>query len=78
MSSSLVCVQDYEEQATKILPRNALDYYRSGATQEITLQENKDAIKRFVIFICFHVLCIWRHLVIIQYLQLLEAYHTSQ
>lgn len=58
MSSSLVCVQDYEEQATKILPRNALDYYRSGATQEITLQENKDAIKRFVIFICFHVLCI--------------------
>lgn len=58
MSSSLVCVQDYEEQATKILPRNALDYYRSGATREITLQENKDAIKRFVIFICFHVLCI--------------------
>ncbi|XP_070000343.1 uncharacterized protein Hao isoform X2 [Penaeus vannamei] len=49
MSSSLVCVQDYEEQATKILPRNALDYYRSGATREITLQENKDAIKRWYI-----------------------------
>lgn len=54
MSPSLVCVRDYEEQATQILSRNALDYYRSGATQETTLQENKDAIKRFVTFPCLH------------------------
>lgn len=78
MSSSLVCVQDYEEQATKILPRNALDYYRSGATREITLQENKDAIKRFVIFTGLSLLHIWGHLVIIKYLYTLKAYHTSQ
>ncbi|KAG7164937.1 hydroxyacid oxidase 1-like [Homarus americanus] len=49
MKSSLVCVSDYEAEAHKSLPRNALDYYRSGAMQETTLHENKEAISRWYI-----------------------------
>ena len=44
--AGLVCVDDFEREARSILPRNALDYYRSGADEELTLQLNKDALKR--------------------------------
>lgn len=49
MSPKLVCVSDFEKEAQRILPRNALDYYQSGATQELTLQENKKAMHRWYI-----------------------------
>lgn len=42
-----ICVDDYEEEAFTKLSQNALDYYRSGADQEVTLRENKDAFKRW-------------------------------
>lgn len=45
--ASLVCVDDYEKAAHSALPRNALDYYRSGADEEFTLGLNKDALRRF-------------------------------
>ncbi|XP_068205798.1 2-Hydroxyacid oxidase 1 [Palaemon carinicauda] len=49
MDPKLVCVSDFEKAAQILLPQNALDYYRSGATQEITLRENKEAINRWYI-----------------------------
>lgn len=48
MKPPMVSVNDYAVEAHKILPRNALDYYQSGALQEITLHENKEAINRYV------------------------------
>ena len=42
----LLCVEDFERAARSILPLNVLDYYRSGADEELTLQLNKDALKR--------------------------------
>jgi len=45
-AKKMVCVRDYEEEALKILPRNALDYYKSGADEEITLRLNQDAFSR--------------------------------
>ncbi|XP_030767950.1 hydroxyacid oxidase 1 [Sitophilus oryzae] len=43
----LVCVKDFEDYAYKVLPRNALDYYRSGAGREETLKENRRAFSRY-------------------------------
>ncbi|XP_022911547.1 2-Hydroxyacid oxidase 1 [Onthophagus taurus] len=43
---NLVCVSDFESQASKILSRNALDYYKSGAGQQTTLQNNKTAFTK--------------------------------
>ena len=45
--SHLVCLADFEKEARQILPRNALNYYRSGADDEITLGENEAAYRRF-------------------------------
>jgi len=45
----LVCIQDFEKEAFKILDQNTLDYYKSGADDEITLRENKSAFKRWII-----------------------------
>ena len=42
----MACLQDLEDHAMKVLPRNALDYYRSGADQMQTLVENKSAFKK--------------------------------
>lgn len=42
----LVCVQDFEDRAYKILPRDALDYYRSGAGRQETLGNNRTAFSR--------------------------------
>lgn len=44
--SALVCVQDFEDYAYKVLPKLALDYYRSGAGQETTLENNKKAFSK--------------------------------
>ncbi|KAK3929032.1 Hydroxyacid oxidase 1 [Frankliniella fusca] len=44
--SNLVCVDDFAREAHSILPRNALDYYRSGADGEVTLSLNKEALRR--------------------------------
>lgn len=46
--TSLVCVGDFEKHAFSVLPRNALDYYRSGAGREETLKENRRAFAKYV------------------------------
>lgn len=42
----ITCLEDIESEAFKILPRNALDYYRSGANQMISLRENRTAFQK--------------------------------
>lgn len=44
--NKLVCVEDFEKVAHRLLNRNALDYYKSGADDEITLSDNKKGFKR--------------------------------
>jgi len=44
-----VCVDDYEKEAFKKLSQAALDYYRSGADEEVTLRSNVDAFRRLKI-----------------------------
>ena len=41
--NKLVSVLDFEKNAKKVLPKSAWDYFSSGANDEFTLQENKDA-----------------------------------
>jgi hypothetical protein len=43
---NLVCVRDFECYAVSLLPKNALDYYCSGAGEEFTLGLNRDAFQR--------------------------------
>lgn len=40
---SLVCVADYEEKSKEKLEKSALDYYQSGAGDQLTLHLNKEA-----------------------------------
>ncbi|KAF2880613.1 hypothetical protein ILUMI_25553 [Ignelater luminosus] len=47
MSNQIVCVKDIENYAHKVLPRNALDYYRSGAGSEESLANNRNAFSKF-------------------------------
>ncbi|KAF1781435.1 Aldolase-type TIM barrel [Phytophthora cactorum] len=42
-------VIEYEEYAKEYLPKNAYDYYASGADDMVTLQENREAFKRLVL-----------------------------
>lgn len=51
MSNEIVCVKDIEKYAYKVLPRNALDYYRSGAGSEESLANNKNAFSKLVFLI---------------------------
>jgi len=44
----MICIEDFERYAYKTLPKFALDYYRSGADEQITLKDNVLAYKRFV------------------------------
>ena len=44
----LVCLQDYEEHASQVLPPFVLDFYRGGADQEQTLRDNRESFKRYV------------------------------
>ena len=46
MAARMVCVDDFERYACKTLSKNTLDYYRSGADEEITLRDNILAFKR--------------------------------
>ncbi|CAH2099791.1 unnamed protein product [Euphydryas editha] len=41
-----ISLKDLEEAALAILPKNARDYYKSGATDEYTLAENRRAFQR--------------------------------
>lgn len=41
-----ISVKDLEEAAALLLPKAARDYYKSGATDEQTLSENKVAFQR--------------------------------
>ena len=45
-SDRLVCLEDFEKEAVRKLDRNALDYYRSGADEELTLKDNIAAFRR--------------------------------
>ncbi|KAG7261849.1 hypothetical protein CRUP_006480 [Coryphaenoides rupestris] len=47
MSTQLICVSDYEEEAKKILPKAVYDYYRSGADRQQTLADNTAAFDRY-------------------------------
>lgn len=47
--NDLVCVKDFEERAYKVLPKNALDYYRSGAGRQETLENNRTAFSKYKI-----------------------------
>ncbi|CAG9767625.1 unnamed protein product [Ceutorhynchus assimilis] len=46
---NLICVKDFEVQAHKLLPRNTLDYYRSGAGRQETLKNNRSAFSKYKI-----------------------------
>ena len=48
MANKLVCVRDYEVEASKTLPAFANDYYRTGADQEQTLNDNRQAYLRYI------------------------------
>jgi isopentenyl diphosphate isomerase/L-lactate dehydrogenase-like FMN-dependent dehydrogenase len=47
--NNLVCIGDFERHAKSILPKNAWDYYCSGAGEEFTLTLNRNAFQRQVI-----------------------------
>eukprot|EP00588_Corethron_pennatum_P015674 CAMPEP_0194275444 /NCGR_PEP_ID=MMETSP0169-20130528/8273_1 /TAXON_ID=218684 /ORGANISM="Corethron pennatum, Strain L29A3" /LENGTH=375 /DNA_ID=CAMNT_0039018905 /DNA_START=146 /DNA_END=1273 /DNA_ORIENTATION=+ len=47
LNRDVACLQDIEDYAHAVLPRNALDYYRSGADQMLSLQDNRDAFARY-------------------------------
>lgn len=44
---SLVSLDDYEKQAHEVLPKNALDYFRSGAGDEQTLKWNRNDFNNY-------------------------------
>ena len=46
----IVCLNDLENHATRVLPKMVLDYYRSGANEEVSLAENKEAFLRYQIY----------------------------
>ncbi|XP_049416258.1 hydroxyacid oxidase 1 [Epinephelus fuscoguttatus] len=47
MSGQRVCVEDFEKEAKKVLPKAVYDYYRSGADEQNTLADNVAAFKRW-------------------------------
>jgi hypothetical protein len=46
MSKDVVKVDEFEALAKKKMPKMAFDYYASGAEDEHTLQQNRDAFSR--------------------------------
>ena len=50
MYSKPICISDFEKHARAFLPKNALDYYLSGANEEVTLRESNNAFKRYVVY----------------------------
>ena len=49
--SEPVCISDFESHAKEFLPKNAWDYYSSGANEGITLRENRCAFDRYEIYL---------------------------
>ncbi len=47
--SKLLTVRDFERAAREVLPKMALDYYRSGADSESTLRANRRAFRKWAI-----------------------------
>ncbi|XP_044750644.1 hydroxyacid oxidase 1 [Coccinella septempunctata] len=47
MGENLASIDDFEKYAYTVLPKNALDYYRSGAGAQTTLADNKSAFSRY-------------------------------
>ncbi|XP_033501737.1 2-Hydroxyacid oxidase 1 [Epinephelus lanceolatus] len=47
MSGQRVCVEDFEKEAKKVLPKAVYDYYCSGADEQNTLADNVAAFKRW-------------------------------
>lgn len=47
ITANPVCLDDYEKKAYEILEKNALDYYRSGASEQFTLKLNQEAFKKY-------------------------------
>jgi (S)-2-hydroxy-acid oxidase len=45
--NNLISLDDYEKKASQLLPKNALDYYRSGAGNEQTLKWNRNDFNNF-------------------------------
>ena len=48
LNRNVACLQDIENYAHKVLARNALDYYRSGADQMVSLKDNREAFNRLL------------------------------
>lgn len=46
MAPPYVCVTDFEEGAQKVLEKKTLEYYRSGAGEEFSLNLNREAFRR--------------------------------
>ena len=46
-SKSAYCLKEIEEEAIKILPRNALGYYQSGADHMVTLKANRSSFLKY-------------------------------
>lgn len=46
---AFVSVSDFEQKASVELEKNALDYYKSGAGEQLTLRLNREAFQRFVL-----------------------------
>uniref|UniRef100_A0A1I8P2Q4 (S)-2-hydroxy-acid oxidase n=1 Tax=Stomoxys calcitrans TaxID=35570 RepID=A0A1I8P2Q4_STOCA len=46
MGPQYVCVDDFEKEASKKIDKSALDYYRSGAGEQFTLNLNREAFRR--------------------------------
>ncbi|XP_037948816.1 peroxisomal (S)-2-hydroxy-acid oxidase GLO5 [Teleopsis dalmanni] len=44
---ALVCVEDFEKKAHTVIEKFALDYYRSGAGEQFTLNLNREAFKKW-------------------------------
>ena len=48
-----VVISDFEKLAAEKLPRNAWNYYASGADGEQTLSENCKAFERYYYYYCY-------------------------
>jgi len=44
--SKMLCIDDFEKHALEVLSKPARDYYKSGANDEQTLRENRNAFSR--------------------------------
>lgn len=60
-----ISVKEIEEAALELLPKATRDYYKSGATEEQTLEDNKACFRRFV---CSHLLLYFVNLKVLIFL----------